>query len=161
MASLSIKDIREIDDGLIPHPTVLRTRAFSKCRPMRAPLLILDHEAARPRFRVSRSWREPGSPRITATSFASGVYGSSGLVGTLAANPAMPVVFSGGAVNSASYAVARSLPEAGSRFLDRTWPPHALGTQVLLGGEELPLQVVAPGLVNAIVPTILRSYVRR
>jgi uncharacterized protein (TIGR03437 family) len=106
----------------------------------------------------------PASVGILATSFASGVYGSSGLVGTLAANAAMPLVFAGGAVNSASYAVAPLAPGSrisifGSNLASAPlsnntspYPPTLGGTQVLMGGEALPLQVVAPGLINAIVP---------
>jgi len=52
----------------------------------------------------------PATVGIMATSFASGVYGSSGVVGTLAANAAMPLVSSGGVVSSASYAVAPLAP---------------------------------------------------
>lgn len=106
----------------------------------------------------------PVTVGIVATSYAAPLYGSAGVIGTLAANAAMPLVFSGGAVSSASYAVAPLAPGsrisifgsnlAGAPVSNNTspYPPKLGGTQVLLGGEALPLQVVAPGLINAIVP---------
>ncbi len=52
----------------------------------------------------------PATVALLATSFSPALYGSAGVLGTLAANPTMPVVNAGGAVNSASYAVAPLAP---------------------------------------------------
>jgi uncharacterized protein (TIGR03437 family) len=76
----------------------------------------------------------------------------------------MPVVFSGGAVDSANYAVAplaagdrisifgSNLATGPAENDTSPYPTTLGGAQVLLGGEALPLQVVASGLINAIVP---------
>ena len=106
----------------------------------------------------------PATVALLATSFTPALYGSAGVLGTLAANPTAPVVSSGGAVNSASYAVAPLAPGSrisifGSNLASSVaendtspYPTKLGGTEVLLGGEALPLQVVAPGQINAVVP---------
>jgi uncharacterized protein (TIGR03437 family) len=106
----------------------------------------------------------PVTVGIIATSYAPALYGSAGVVGTITANPTAPVVFSGGAVNSANYTGTPLAP--GGRISifgnnlatdlaeDDTSPyPTTLGgTRVQLGGKALPLQVAAKGQINAIVP---------
>jgi uncharacterized protein (TIGR03437 family) len=106
----------------------------------------------------------PATVALLATSFSPPLYGSAGVSGSLAANPTVPAVFSGGIVNSANYADAPLAP--GSRISifgnnlsatpavhnDSPYPTTLGGTQVLLGGEALPLQVSSSGLINAIVP---------
>jgi len=106
----------------------------------------------------------PAMVALLATSFTPTLYGSGGVLGTVAANPTAPVVSPGGAVNSASYAAAPLAP--GSRISifgsnlapalaendTSPYPTKLGGTQVVLGGEALPLQVAAPGQINAVVP---------
>ena len=106
----------------------------------------------------------PATVALLASANTPALYGSAGVLGAMVANPLAPVVFSGGAVSSASLAEAPLAPGsrvsifganlAGTPAVNNTSPyPLMLGgTQVLLGGEPLPLQVVDGGLINAIVP---------
>ena len=106
----------------------------------------------------------PATVALIATSFSPALYGSAGVLGTLAANPTVPVVFSGGVVNSANYAEAPLAPggrisifgnNLAAASAENDTSPYLTvlgGTHVLLGGEALPLQVTAQGLINAIVP---------
>ena len=106
----------------------------------------------------------PATVVLIATSFAPALYGSAAVLGTTAANPTVPLVLSGGAVNSASYAHAPLAPGSRISIFGNNLAPALAeddtspyltslgGTQVLLGGEALPLQVAAPGQINAIVP---------
>lgn len=101
---------------------------------------------------------------IMATSFAPALYGSSGVVGSLAANPAMPLVSAGGVASSASFTNVPLAPGGlisifGSNLATGTvlanatlYPPTLGGTQVLLGGVAIPMQVVTQGQINAVVP---------
>jgi trimeric autotransporter adhesin len=106
----------------------------------------------------------PATVGILATANGTALFGSAGVMGTIEENPSAPVVFSGGVVSSASFAEAPLAPGArvsifGSNLAatpasNNTSPyPITLGgTQVLLGGEALPLQVATSGLINAIIP---------
>jgi uncharacterized protein (TIGR03437 family) len=102
---------------------------------------------------------------VTANSFTPALRGSSGISGTLAPNATVPAVNVAGVVSAAS--LAPNAPIAPGSFISifgsnlgsaptyaRSLPlPTTLGqTQVLLGGQALPLNFVGPGQINAIVP---------
>jgi uncharacterized protein (TIGR03437 family) len=95
----------------------------------------------------------------------SGLYGSSGVMGTLAANSAVPRIDAGGAVSAASFASGSKI--APGEFLSifgknfgagivqsngLPYPPILGGAQVWLGGKPLPLELTASGQINAVVP---------
>jgi uncharacterized protein (TIGR03437 family) len=85
------------------------------------------------------------------------------LAGSVAANTATPIVGIGGVVNAASYAPTVA-PGAlisiyGSNFGGATsmapsvpWPTLLGNTQVLLGGQPLPLYFTSSGQIDAVVP---------
>ncbi len=99
-----------------------------------------------------------------ATSFTPALYGSAGVVGSLAANPAMPLVSAGGAASSASFTDVPLAPgglisifgfnlATGTVLANPSLYPTTLGgTQVLLGGVAIPMQVVTQSQINAVVP---------
>jgi uncharacterized protein (TIGR03437 family) len=102
---------------------------------------------------------------VIATSFAPALYGSAGTSGTLSANPSVPVISAGGAVSAASLSAGAPIAPGsyisifGSNLAAGSNPAGALpypttlgGTQVLLGGEPLPLQYTGTGQINAVVP---------
>jgi len=106
----------------------------------------------------------PGTVMLSAQS-SSGLQGSAFAEGTIAANPNATVVTLRGIVNAASLASAP--PAAPGEFISifgsnlapslATSPsyPYATslaGTQVLLGGQPIPLQFVSPGQINALMP---------
>lgn len=105
------------------------------------------------------------SAGLIATGFAPTLYGSSGVTGTLAANPNAPLISSGGAVSAASLAAnaplapgsyisifGANLARGSAQANTLPLPQNLSGTQVLLGGEPLPLQFAGAGQINAIVP---------
>lgn len=105
----------------------------------------------------------PVSVEINAQS-ASGLQGCASVTGTIDANTTLPVVTPGGIVSAAN--PVSGAPLAPGEFISiyganlapstvSSGPPYPTtlgGTQVLLGGVPLPLQVVSPGLINAVVP---------
>jgi uncharacterized protein (TIGR03437 family) len=106
----------------------------------------------------------PATVGLIATSYAATLYGSAGVIGTLAANPTAPIVFSGGVTSSASFTDAPLAPGDrisifGSKLATSPasnnlspYPAALGGSQALLGGEAIPLQVSTAGLINGIVP---------
>jgi uncharacterized protein (TIGR03437 family) len=106
----------------------------------------------------------PGTVALSAQS-SSGLQGSALAQGTLDANPTAMVVSLRGIVNAASLAPAPPLAPGGfiSIFGSNLAPstvtstsfPYGTslgGTEVLLGGQAIPLQFVSPGQINALVP---------
>ena len=91
------------------------------------------------------------------------VMGMLQLAGSVAANTATPIIGAGGVVNAASYA-STVAPGAlvsiyGSNFGGATnmapsvpWPTLLGNTQVLLGGQPLPLYFTSSGQIAAVVP---------
>jgi len=95
----------------------------------------------------------------------SGLQGSITAIGTLDANPTATLVTPGGIVSAANPVLGASIApgEFISIYGSNLAPTNAAstsssfsttlaGTQVLLGGQPLPLQFVSPGLINAVVP---------
>jgi uncharacterized protein (TIGR03437 family) len=95
----------------------------------------------------------------------SGLIGSTSVAGTLNPNNAATVVTPGGIVNAAS--LISTVPIAPGEFisifgsnlapsttLSPSYPyaTSLAGTQVLLGGQAIPLEFVSPGRINALVP---------
>ncbi len=106
----------------------------------------------------------PLSVGINASS-GSGLAGVTSTSGILDANSATPVVNPGGIANAAGLVAASPLAPGefisifGSNLGPSTavvspvpYPTMLGGTQVLLGGQPLPLQVVSAGQINAVVP---------
>jgi uncharacterized protein (TIGR03437 family) len=104
------------------------------------------------------------SVAISAQSL-SGLSGSTSAAGTLNPNNTATVVTPGGIVNAAS--LLSTVPIAPGEFisifgsnlapsttLSPSYPYAAslAGTQVLLGGQPIPLEFVSPGQINALVP---------
>jgi len=98
-----------------------------------------------------------------AATGATGLFGSSGVIGTLTANSSAPVLTPGGIVSAASLAAPPLSPGGfvslfGSNLAAAvvTAPPPyptTLGaTQVTLGGESVPLQVASNGQINVVIP---------
>jgi uncharacterized protein (TIGR03437 family) len=106
----------------------------------------------------------PALVGLLATSFTPAIYGSSGVNGTVAANPTAPLILSGGAVSSASFVDAplapglrvsifgANLTPAPAENDTSPYPISLGGTQVFVGGEAIPLQVVSAGQINAVLP---------
>ncbi len=95
----------------------------------------------------------------------SGLAGSTSAAGTLDANPTATVITQGGVVNAA--ALISGAPVAPGEFISifgsnlapsttssESYPylTSLAGTQVLLGGQPLPLEFVSSGQINALVP---------
>ena len=93
---------------------------------------------------------------------SSGVTGTLQLTGSVTASTATPIVSAGGIVNAASYApmiapgafIAIYGANFGATNVESGTPfPETLGnTQVLLGGQPLPLYFTSTGQIDAIVP---------
>ncbi len=106
----------------------------------------------------------PATAGIVATSFSPALYGSSGVLGKLAANPTVPLISPGGIVSAASLtagaqAAGGLISIFGSNLATgltaanaAPFPTAINKTSLLLGGVALPLQVVSPGQINAVVP---------
>jgi uncharacterized protein (TIGR03437 family) len=105
------------------------------------------------------------SAGIIASSTTPGVYGTAAVTGTISANAALPMIASGGAVSAASLALGAPLAPGGfisifgsnlapgsNPVSTYPYPPELGGTQVLLGGEPLPLEYAGPGQINAVIP---------
>ena len=104
------------------------------------------------------------SAGVMATGVTPALYGSAGVIGTLTANPNVPLVNAGGIVSAASLINTPIAPGSflsifGSNLAAGVTPATSLplpttlgGTRVLLGGKPLPLQVAATGQINAVVP---------
>ena len=101
---------------------------------------------------------------LLATGFAPATYGSSGVLGSLAANPSAPLVAPGGIVSAASLtggpqAAGGLISVFGSNFAnaltsaDATPYPTTLGgSRILLSGISIPLQASAGNQINAVMP---------
>ncbi|HTC36226.1 MAG TPA: hypothetical protein VK724_22790 [Bryobacteraceae bacterium] len=117
------------------------------------------------------TWQPHGTDGGTATitvnanSFMPALAGSAVISGTVSANPAVPSVDPGGVVSTASF--QPNAPVAPGSFVSifgsnlapqlaganaLPYPPKLAGTEVVLGGQVLPLAFVANGQVNALVP---------
>lgn len=107
---------------------------------------------------------------LNATSVMPVLAGSAMISGTLSANPAVPSLDPGGVVSTASYqpnapvAIGSFVSIFGSNLASQPaaattlpYPKSLAGTQVILGGEILPLAFAANGQVNAIVPYDLQA----
>ncbi len=107
----------------------------------------------------------PATVTMNATSFNPVLAGSAVISGSLSANPAVPSVDPGGVVSNASF--QPNTPAAPGSFVSifgsnlapqaagantLPYPPKLGGTEVVLGGEVLPLAFVGNGQVNGIVP---------
>ena len=107
----------------------------------------------------------PATVTMNATSFNPVLAGSAVISGSLSANPAVPSVDPGGVVSNASF--QPNTPAAPGSFVSifgsnlapqpagattLPYPPMLGGTEVVLGGQVLPLAFVANGQVNGIVP---------
>ncbi len=104
----------------------------------------------------------PASVGIMAS--GAGVFGSIGVLGTLTPNPSAPLAFAGGVVNAASIQVDPIAPGSffsifGSNLAAALTSANSFpyltsmgGTQVLLGGEPVPLEVTSNGQINAVIP---------
>jgi len=107
----------------------------------------------------------PATVTVNATSFNPVLAGSAVISGMLSPNPAVPSVDPGGVVSTASFQPNTPVspgsfvsifgtnlaPQlAGSNTLP--YPPTLANTEVVLGGEALPLEFVAGGQVNGIIP---------
>lgn len=108
-----------------------------------------------------------GQATITmdATSVAPVLAGSAMISGTLSANPAVPSLDPGGVVSTASYQpntpvalggfisiFGNNLAPQPAAATQLPYPISLAGTQVILGGEQLPLAFAANGQINALVP---------
>lgn len=102
---------------------------------------------------------------VIATSFASQLYGSAGLMGLLSADSNLPVVVPGGVVNAASLAANQPIATGGyisifgsnlaaAPVTAKNLPLQTTlgGTQVFLGSQPLPLEYAGPTQINAVVP---------
>ena len=102
---------------------------------------------------------------VLAASLTPALYGSSGITGTLSANSSVPLIATGGAVSAASLTAHAPLAPGGyiSIFGSNLaggstsatafpYPTKLDETQVLLGGEPVPLQYAGSGQINAVVP---------
>ena len=102
---------------------------------------------------------------IIASSTTAGVYGTAAVTGTISANASLPTIAPGGAVSAASLALGAPLAPGGfisifgsnlaqgSNLVSTyPYPTQLSGTQVLLGGEPLPLEYAGPGQINAVIP---------
>ncbi len=107
----------------------------------------------------------PATVTMNATSFNPVLAGSAVISGSLSANPAVPSVDPGGVVSTASFQPNASVAPGsfvsifGSNLAPQAagantlpYPPKLGGTEVVLGGEVLPLAFVGNGQVNGIVP---------
>ena len=91
-------------------------------------------------------------------------FGSTGILGTVTPNTSAPLAFAGGVVNAASIVVDPIAPGSffsifGANLAAGLNAANAFpylttlgGTQVLLGGEALPLEVTTSGQINAVIP---------
>lgn len=105
----------------------------------------------------------PAAVVVNAQS-ATGLQGTVAVPGNLDANPSVPIINSGGIANAASIAPTIVAPgefisifgaNLGPTTLAEAQPPYPTtlaGTQVLLGGQALPLEVVSTGQINALIP---------
>lgn len=106
----------------------------------------------------------PASVGIGAQS-AAGLQGGTSAAGTLDPNAMATVVTPGGILNAANPVLGAPLAPgefvsiygsnlAPSQASSGSYPLQTtlVGTQVLLGGQPLPLQFVSPGQINAVVP---------
>lgn len=107
-----------------------------------------------------------GNQSVTInTQSAAGLLGSRSVSGTLDANMTATVVTPGGIVNAAS--LVSGAPVAPGEFISifgsnlaasttaspsYPYATSLAGTQVLLGGQPMPLEFVSPGQINALVP---------
>lgn len=106
----------------------------------------------------------PVTVGINAAS-ASGLTGVTSASGTLDPNPTVPVINPGGIVNAAG--LTSDAPLAPGEFISIfgsnlgpstaavssvPYPPSLGGTQVLLNGQPMPLQVASSTQINAVVP---------
>ena len=106
-----------------------------------------------------------GASVVLSAQSAAGLQGSITAIGTLDANPTAALVNPGGIVSAANPVLGA--PIAPGEFISiygsNLAPTNAsspslpylttlAGTQVLLGGQPLPLQFVSAGLINAVVP---------
>ncbi|HLK49311.1 MAG TPA: hypothetical protein VKT49_14315 [Bryobacteraceae bacterium] len=102
---------------------------------------------------------------VQANQTSPAIQGSASIGGSLQTNPTTPTVNDGGVVVTAGYpknqpaglgtyiSIFGSNLAAGTNLAQTVPFPTQLGsTQVLLGGELLPLQVVSTGQINAVVP---------
>ncbi|HTW66465.1 MAG TPA: hypothetical protein VME17_17715, partial [Bryobacteraceae bacterium] len=100
---------------------------------------------------------------LNASSLMPVLAGSAMISGMLSANPAVPSLDPGGIVSAASYqtpvALGSFVSIYGSNLASQAaaattlpFPMSLSGTQVILGGETLPLAFAAGGQINAIVP---------
>jgi uncharacterized protein (TIGR03437 family) len=106
----------------------------------------------------------PATVALTAQASA-GLQGSTSATGGTDANPGATIVNPGGIVNAAGLVAGAAVAPgefisifgtnlASTTVASNQYPYNASlgGTQVLLGGQALPLQFVSPGQINAIVP---------
>jgi len=108
----------------------------------------------------------PGASAVglLATGYSPALYGSSGVLGSLAANPSAPLLSAGGVVSAASLTAG---PQAagglislfGSNYAATLtlasavpYPTTLAGTRVLLGAAPIPLQASSPNQINAVLP---------
>jgi uncharacterized protein (TIGR03437 family) len=106
----------------------------------------------------------PASVAINASS-SSGLSGLTSISGKLDPNPTAPVVNPGGIVNAAGLVstplvapgefisiFGTNLAPSTAQSLLFPYEMSLAGTQVLLGGQPLPLEFVSSGQINAVVP---------
>jgi uncharacterized protein (TIGR03437 family) len=112
---------------------------------------------------------EGSAASVTLSAFSStagGLQGSAVISGALSANPTAPFVNLSGVVSAASLAAnvpiapgsyisifGSNLASAAASAQSLPLPTTLNETQVLLGGQPLPLNFVGPGQINAIVPS--------
>jgi uncharacterized protein (TIGR03437 family) len=121
--------------------------------------------------RWTGTWNPHGASAMQVTITANAqetqpaLQGSAQIEGGLAANPAVPVVSSGGVVSAASNAAHQPVGPGsyisiyGSGFSQATHvsknlplPASLAGTQALIGGKPVPLYFTSAGQINGIVP---------
>jgi uncharacterized protein (TIGR03437 family) len=117
------------------------------------------------------TWQPHGTGSGTATitvnanSFMPALAGSAVISGTVSANPTVPSVDPGGVVSTASFqpnapvAIGSFISVFGSNLAPQAagaktlpYPINLAGTEVVLGGEVIPLAFAANGQINALVP---------
>jgi uncharacterized protein (TIGR03437 family) len=120
--------------------------------------------------RWSGTWTPQNTPTTTvsltatAQTYAPALTGTTMIGGTSNSNPGIPRVQSGGVVNAASNApstpvapggyisIYGSSLASGLTVATAPFPTTLGGTQVLMGGQPLPLYFTSDGQINALVP---------
>jgi uncharacterized protein (TIGR03437 family) len=166
-------------------PVSLQTLVLDNCgNPLTAGTVVASFSTGDPPISMvslgagqwAGTWQPHGTAggqatvTVNATSFLPPLTGSAVISGTVSANPAVPSVDPGGVVSTASFqpnapvALGSFISIFGSNLAPQATSATALpfpitlaNTEVVMGGETLPLVFAGNGQVNAIVPYDLQA----